>query len=335
MTGEDREIISAWGRTLVRPVTVRLMLTQDERSVRFREFCDTLGGLAPGLQVKEEATGGTEKRPAIGIGENIRYEAIPLERELRPFLDALSGPLSLAAGLPEQPSSLLGALQVPARLRVYITPRCPVCPKTVRLLLFFALSSEHVHVAVVDGDLFCEAAQADRIRSVPTTIFDDQFRWTGELPLQEVLNALLARDPSQMAADSLRGILDEGNAALLSDLMRRRGKVFPGFLQLLTHETWSVRLSAMTAFEFLAESSPEVASQAVAFLWQQFPAVIDQVKGDILYLLGVCGDPTAIPMIKALLPGLRSEELREAAEEALQNLLATRVRGKSGHEESL
>ena len=101
-------------------------------------------------------------------------------------------------------------------------------------------------------------------------------------------------------------------------MMMESGKIYPAFLDLLIHEKWQIRLGAMVAFEYLAEERKEMASQVIVPLWDRFSGVNDQVKGDILYVLGESKDPSVIPKLKSVSNGPYSGEVLEAAIEALE-----------------
>jgi HEAT repeat protein len=103
-------------------------------------------------------------------------------------------------------------------------------------------------------------------------------------------------------------------------MMADNGTVFPAFLELLIHEKWSVRLGAMVSFEHLAEMSMELSSRIIASLWDRFPDLDDQIRGDVLYLMGESRNPEATPILKSVLDGDYSSELKEAAQEAMESL---------------
>ena len=317
MTPNDESIITEWYRKIESEIRIGLIQTEDHRSKQIQAFCEDFSRLAPGVRIEKEDNDG-EQAPEISIGENISYQAIPQGRELAPFLDALSGRDTLAGKLASQVRDALNQLKVPAMLKVYIAPQCPFCPQVVTLLLTLAASKSLIYITVIDGVLFSEKAENDHVRSVPTVILDDQFRWTGAIQPEELVHMMLTRDPSQLGTNSLRKIIEQGDAAGLAQMMMESGKIYPAFLDLLTHAKWQIRLGAMVTFEFFAEESKEMASQVTAPLWDRFSRVDDKVKGDILYILGESKDPSVIPKLKSVSKGHYSGEVREAAAEALE-----------------
>lgn len=88
MTPEEEEQIRRWNGELSADIHIGLFITEDPRSKEFEGFCENLIRLAPRIQVAREK-GGPDEAPAIRIGDTLRYHAIPLGKELRPFLDEI------------------------------------------------------------------------------------------------------------------------------------------------------------------------------------------------------------------------------------------------------
>ena len=205
-------------------------------------------------------------------------------------------------------------------MKVYITPQCPFCPTAVTRLLSLAASSEFVKLTVIDGLLFPEMAESDRIHAAPTVLVDEQFRWSGSIQMDEIVNIVLNRDPAQLSAASLESMLKEGDAVRVAKMMIDGGGIYPAFLELLVHDKWPVRLGAMVVFETVAAQNSELLDRTIPFLWERFLKVNDTVKGDILYLYGQSKNETVIPKLKSVVNGRYDEEVKAAAMEALEEL---------------
>jgi len=318
MTPEEEQKIALWGQKLKNDIRMELTITKDKRSRAFQNFCDNLSRIAPKISTKTEKEDEAET-PVIRIG-NVRYQAIPTDKELEPFLSALAGNESQDRQLPASLRELVGRIEIPARLKIYITTHCPFCPAAVKQLLSLAAANEGIKLTIIDGALFPEAAKSDNIQSAPTVLLDDLYRWTGAIQLAEIADMILNRDPSRLSASSLKDMFEEGNAAGVAALMTDSDKIFPAFLELLVHEKWPVRLGAMVVFETIAEKNSKLIAQAIPFLWERFPQVEDTVKGDVLYLFGISGDESVIPKLEAALSGPYPAEVIEAAAEALEEV---------------
>jgi len=315
---EDAQKITRWAQGLDEDIFIDLILTRDERSRTFRDFCDNLARMAPNIKVKPE-NNEESTLPAIQVG-NVRYQAIPGGKVLEPFLDVLANRDTPTSNAQVSVKDKLSDNQIPALLKIYIMPHCPFCPKTVVQFLSLAKENPSIKLTLIDGALFPEMAASDNIHSAPTVLLEDQFRWSGSIQIQEVVDIILNRDPSQLSAASLKAMFEDGSAVEVANMMLDRGEIFPAFMDLLVHEKWPVRLAAMVVFETIAEENRELAGQTIPFLWDCFSRAEDTVKGDILYLLGNAGDKKVIPKIETLLNGPYPAEVIDAAKEALETL---------------
>jgi hypothetical protein len=319
MTPREERIVSGWGEGIGDRVLLGVLWKEDEAGRKIREFCRDLKRLAPRLRLEEEE-GSPESFPEIRVRDNIRYRAVPEAKELEPFLGILHSVDPPASGLRPDLRALLRQVQVPAAIRVYISPHCPFCPQAVTRCLALADASASCQVVVIDGTLFPEPAEKEMIRSVPTVILDEAFRWTGSVEIEELVTMIARRDPSQLSPDSLEQMLHEGRAEELANMMIERGKLFPAYLDLLVHSKWPVRLGAMVAFQYLVESRADLASRVSRALWERFPGVENPIKGDILYLFGESGDGSLLPLLTSVLEGAYAHEVKEAARDAVKSL---------------
>ncbi len=287
----------------------------------FHEFCDGLTQLVSRIRIARE-DGSSQQPPQILIGSSLKYQALPTGLEMPPFIEALaaldSGPLQVTESIKRR----LKENNLPVTLTAFIAPQCTFCPKVISQLIPLSMVESGVQLIVIDGTLFPEMAQTYKIQSVPTILLDDQFRWTGSVPLDELIDAVSTRDPVLLGAASLESILKDGQAGHLAAMMLDAQKIFPAFYDLLTHEKWPVRLGAMVVMEEIAGKNPAMSSEAISPLWNRFNRVSDQTKGDILYLFGEIADRRAVSWLEKVTAGEFDLEVKEAAREALEKLAA-------------
>jgi len=315
---KEKKQIAGWSQTLKDDIRIHLILTEDERSQTFKEFCDDLARIVPKIKIKQEKDD-ESKPPVIRVG-NVGYHAIPTGKELEPFLSALFDGDGQAQNSPLSTYKKVHQIRVPALLKVYITPHCPFCPAAVKQLLCLAAVSESIKLTIIDGAFFPEMAASDKIQSAPTVLLDDQFYWTGSIRIEEIVDMILNRDPSRLSTSSLEAMFEEGKAVEVAGMMLDSGKIFSAFTELLVHKKWPVRLAAMVAFETIAEENRTLVHQTLPSLLDFFLTAEDTVKGDILYLLGKSGDKGIIPKLETVLNGPYGVDVKEAAQEALEAL---------------
>jgi len=106
----------------------------------------------------------------------------------------------------------------------------------------------------------------------------------------------------------------------VAHMMMEQKTIFPAFFYLQTHERWSVRLGAMVAMEEIIEQNKMLGEQCVGPLWERFSALNEQVRGDVLYILGEAGDRDIIPKLETVLSGAYNAETKEAAGEAIETI---------------
>lgn len=321
MNAADLEIIRRRRPEFASGATVRLIMTPDPRSAALQTFCETLALELPGFSFREERAEGMSL-PFIDAGDGVRFRAVPTEGELAPFLDALSPALRAQAATPPHHRELIGRIALPRDVYLYVAPGCPHCPASVRQWTTLARTGRNLRLWVVDAALFPEAAAVDGVRAVPTLVLEGNWRWSGQIPVADVLGQLSAQDPAKLSAAALEGLLKEGQAGAVSRAMQAQQAVFPGLIDLLSHPKWSVRLGAMAAMEYLAEADPLLARAAVPPLQARYAQLDDQTKGDVLYVIGETGGPHDLAWLEGARREAGGEELRQAAAEALARLRA-------------
>ncbi len=320
--GWSAETIRKWDNEQEQQIALGVYLPGSENDRSFEKLAQSLENLTAHLKFvrKETLPGKSELSgyPAVLLNNNIVYAALPYDRELSPFLEACTWQIDPPA-LSDSVQDLLDRVNFSVSLRLYIAQACPHCPEVVRTVVPMALQSGDIHLEIIDGTLFPDLAREDSVMSAPCLILDNDFRWTGMVPAEEICRMILDRDPSQLSAASLKEILSQGGASWIAGQMIRQDKIFDGFMGLIFHDIWSVRLGAVVVAEEMAEKKPELASRLCPPLLEKLKeSGLDiSLKGDIFYTLGVAGGPGTAAAIKELLKGIENEELAEAAEEAI------------------
>jgi hypothetical protein len=315
---EERQITNL-NHQLSHNITIGLVASQHTSIKLFNEFCDNLTRLAPKIVISKVQTDPRDP-PQIQIGSGLCYQAIPTGYELQPFLEALTAFDSGTVKLAEPIKRRLKEIMLPTSLTVFISPQCTFCPQTVRRLIALPITAENLRLTIIDGTLFPEMVKINDIRSVPTTLLEDQFRWTGLVALEELIDTISTRDPLSLRPASLESMIKEGEAGRLAAMMMKAGKLFPAFYDVLTHNKWPIRLGAMVVIEEIAEKKPDLAAEALSPLWQRFHQASVQVQGDILHVFGEIGDPRSVSWLETVLSGNYSQEVKEAAREALEEI---------------
>jgi len=317
LSSAEKKQMEDWGSLHSGETEIHLVVTKDSRSAELRQFCEILAQCAPKVRIAGKTAASDEELPFMEIRPSLRYMAVPLGRELGPFLEALEADGREVSVLLKKHIS---TIRMPVSLRFYIGRHCPFCPETLRQILPVTRCGDMIGLTVVDAELFPELAAADQIRSVPTLVLDENFRWTGAVRPEEIAQILADRDPAFLSADSLEQMLRQGKAAHLAQMMRERGIIFPAFPDLLCHEKWPVRLGAMVAAEILAETGRDILSGLTRVLWERFDSADEKTGGDILYVIGLCGSTEDIGRLEKIQQRDASADRKEAAAEAISHI---------------
>jgi glutaredoxin len=284
-------------------------------------FCDRLRELVPGLKIKNDSDI-PFPAPVLVVGKhgNIGYQVALSGKLLGCFLDALADAAQQDAGSDRQVEDQLKAIDLPVILKLYVAAQCPHCPQSIRQLQTLAARSPLIRLRVVDAALFPREAETDQIRSVPTLILDDQYRWTGSVNTEELISLCVQRDPAQLSAGSLRQLIEAGDAARVAGMMIAAGKLFPALSELLVNDRWSVRLGAMVTAEYLADEAPELGLELCRSLWERFSRLSPQIQGDVVQVLGQIDAEVTQGYLRSILSGDYDAEVKTVAAEVLEEM---------------
>ncbi len=320
MKTEDIELIQNHPGRQTAGTAFELVLTRDARSRELETFVRTMEEQWPALAVVRTRSD-EDGPPCLDLGDGLRFQGLPEGTKLAPFLDALASNLEPPV---DEHGELLAGMALTVELRLYVADPCPFCPQVVRQWAALARSGPHLGVRIVDGALFPEDVERDGIQAVPTLVLDRDWRWSGDIPVRDVLRQMVDRDPSKFSARALEGLLKEGRASALATVMRQHGSIFPAFVDLLTHPKWPIRLGAMVTMEALIEADPGLSETIVPMLMRRFAHLDEQAQGDALYVLGQTGNRQTLAQIQALPLDGAGDELRQAVREAVESIAARR-----------
>ena len=219
-TASQHKILT-WDKSLEKKIAIKLITTDHPENIQFTTIADQLQTHAPNLTITKEPE--EKGLPGFVIAKNIRFHAFPLEKELHPFLGALSLLDNQNKNLSDQLLTELKKINIPVRLRLYIALQCPHCPGMVNTLIPLALENPNIILKIIDGSLFVDMAQKDNVMAAPCLILDDDFRWTGSVTPEEIIKLCKNRDPSQLSAATLQTILEQGDASWITQQMIQKG----------------------------------------------------------------------------------------------------------------
>ena len=319
LTSQELETARNALESLQNPVVLRVNLTKDALSKKFRKFVETLTTVSSKLR-PIYTTYSEDGPPTIEIKPNLRYMALPGGREMAPFLRTLISRSQGDTSLAERSLSRLATFITPTKVEVMVSPPCPHCPIVVGLVNQLALASIYLEVTIIDITLFADFAQKYSIRAVPTLVIDGQEQLVGNISEDLLADKLTNQSPSTFHPDSFKKIVKEGDADKLAGMMVADADVYKGALELLADPDWSVRMGMMVVLEEVAERSPDLVQRVYPYLVDLLGHGDANQRGDMAYLLGIIGNGSILDSLKTLLND-RNPDVAEAAFEAVQEIL--------------
>jgi len=303
---------------LQNPVVLKVNLTKDALSGKFRKFIEALATAIGKLQ-PIYTTYAENDPPTIEIKPNLRYMALPGGREMAPFLQSLICRSNGEISLTERTLSVLAKFITVTKVEVMVSPTCPHCPMVVTLVNQLALTSNYVEVTVIDVNLFADFAQKYNIRAVPTLVINGQDQLVGNISEDLLVDKLTSQAPSTFRPDSFKKIVKEGDAEKLAGMMVANGDVYGGALELLADSDWSVRMGMMVVLEAVAMRSPDLVQRIYPYIVDLLDHGDANQRGDMAYLLGIIGNASVLESLKVLLNDT-NPEVAGAAFEAIQQI---------------
>jgi alkyl hydroperoxide reductase subunit AhpF len=303
---------------LQNPVVLKVNLTKDTLSEKFRKFIEELASVSSKLR-PIYTTYDENDPPTIEIKPNFRYMALPSGREMAPFLQCLISRSSGETSLAERTLSTMAKFITSTKVEVMVSPTCPHCPTVVGLVNQLAITSAYLEVTIVDITFFPEFADKYNIRAVPTLVIGEQEQLVGNISEDLLVDKLTCQSPATFHPESFKKIVKEGDAEKLAGMMVADGDVYGGALELLADPDWSVRMGMMVVLEEVATLRPDL-------LQHVYPYVVDLLdhgdanqRGDMAYLLGLIGNVSVLGPLKMLLND-NNPEVAEAAFEAVKQI---------------
>lgn len=316
MTKQTQKMISKWAESLKNKIELQLVINNQKVSDVFTDFCNELSETTPKVHITTKKDGDI-KEPYIKVNDNLIFKAIPEEKILKAFLDILTFDKN---NVSKKVNENLINFNLPVTLKIYISSFCPYCPKVVSDVSQLAFTEKNIQLEIIDAGFFTEIANKDKVVSAPTVIYNENFRWTGTVKPEDIAEVIGNTKPENLSMTALITLLETGKASILSDLMIESGLIFPAFYDLITYEKWPVRLGAMVVMEELIDKAPALAETVINELWKNFTTYDAPVKGDILYITGETGNQVFLERVNQIVNGNYPDEIKEAAEEALENL---------------
>ncbi|MBF0225707.1 MAG: thioredoxin family protein [Desulfobacterales bacterium] len=319
MTSKDKELILKFSNDIPFGTKLDFLLCRDKRNRDFIKFYKELKKITDRFDIRF-IQNKKNNLPCIQIGSNIWFYAIPLDQEIKPFMDAIT--LSLSDKQYPSYGDRLKKITMEAHLKIFIAQQCHFCPSVLAQIIPLVIAcNKFIRLEIFDAMLFNEIADIYKVKSVPILFLDETFKWVGKINIDDIIQLIIDRDSDDPTELYLESLIQSNNAYKIADIVIEKNKIFSSFINLLIHDKWPIRLGAMVAFEYLAEKSPMISQKFLNPLWELFPKLDKQIKGDIISIFGMIEGTCSIDKLNIILNTEDDSELRESAEETINLLI--------------
>jgi alkyl hydroperoxide reductase subunit F len=96
-----------------------------------------------------------------------------------------------ASGLSPEIEAIVKAIDQPVHLEVMVTLTCPYCPRAVHAAFQLAMVSDQIRADAVDSGEFPDLSQRYDVSSVPKTVINEKYSFTGAIPVESVYLEIL------------------------------------------------------------------------------------------------------------------------------------------------
>ena len=321
----DQELIQvqAAAEAMIGPVTITVYRTgvDDPFEKTLANVAAQISGVSMNrIKLEESEEPILPGKPSLTLAGaspgNIHYLAAPEGHEFKPFLNALiwlgrAGEPPIAT-LREDLDSLTDRSQV----MILIADTCTYCPHVVESVLALAVHQPLITATVVDAIQFGDLAERFKVKSVPTTIINDNRTVVGQVGINQLVDQLLdSQGPESLTAD-LDSMIQSGRAEAAAVLLCGSNKP-RAILPLYVSKEFSKRIGALVTIEEALAIDPRILDPMLDDLIDLLSHEDVGLRGDTAELLGKIGNPAAIPALKKTLED-PDPDVREAAAEALE-----------------
>ena len=225
------------------------------------------------------------------------YQALPTGKEWEPFLDLIKTLASGEVSLSSDSLEALKGLKEPHLIQVLITPSCPFCARMVSLVNRLAAASPLVTAWIIDVELFPEWVRRVSLKSVPTTILEEEIVFTGSVKEEDLIGWLGKMGSPDYLKELYRNDLLEKRMARTVERLKKRPQDLPIMADLLKAEEFGIKLGAMAVIEQLVNEAPRLHGVIFEALSPLLQETADLLVGDVIYLLGLLHDPRKVPAL--------------------------------------
>ncbi|MDN5962672.1 MAG: FAD-dependent oxidoreductase, partial [Propionibacterium sp.] len=186
---------------------VELVMSLDDRpeSAQISDMLEQVAALSANITVRRDDSA-HDRRPAFSITRpgsdiSITFAALPTGHEFNSFVLALLQVGGNPVKLDEKVVAGARAITTPKNFVTYISLTCQNCPTVVQAINAMAVLNPLITNTVVDGSLFRDEVEAEKIKATPTMYLNGELFGQGRMEAAQILSGMDSDAGASMAAE--------------------------------------------------------------------------------------------------------------------------------------
>ena len=249
----------------------------------------------------------------------IYYLAIPEGREWKPFLNALKSISQNKNFLNENETNRIKKINKQVEIKIFITPFCLFCPAVVDKANQLSIAQNLIKTFIIDATHYPDLVQKYKVTASPTVIINEDYILAGEEAREKLLEFVEKAGKSKYDKEVLKNLLKQAQAERVIELCEKDEECLYSLVELLKAPELFTRIGVMHVLEEMAEKGQDIEKVLSHLIKIFYQVKEDRDKGDIIYLLGLIGNPEIIFEIEK---AVKDEPplIKEIAEEAIERI---------------
>ncbi|MCL4332345.1 MAG: thioredoxin family protein [Candidatus Thermoplasmatota archaeon] len=125
------------------------------------------------------------------IHGRVRYAGIPSGYEFGSLIEDIKMVSDSEVKISSKAMEIISKVKNPVRIKVFVTPTCPYCPRAVETAHKFAFTNEKVSAEMIETSEFNKEAQDAGVTAVPHIVINDDIKFDGARPDEEFAEYVL------------------------------------------------------------------------------------------------------------------------------------------------
>ena len=202
------EALKGYTADMQKTVTFVLQTGEHSKREELKDFLTKFASVSDKLQVKESDLSDTLRSPISfllevdGEDTGIQFSGIPSGHEFNSLVLAVLQSAGTPVKLDNSLQSMVKNIDQEMKFEVFVSLSCHNCPDVVQALNQFAVLNPNISVEMIDGGLFQDIIEERDIQGVPSVYLNGELFANGKVTAAELIDKLLASDPSIAKADS-------------------------------------------------------------------------------------------------------------------------------------